>query len=287
MGTEKATTTTLSSEHAPSLCLYHVRARQRTSKVLGLDSPSCASTPPLRSRFTVPFLWEDAPGKPKLREAAASAPFFPSAAAASPLPTDVGRDTATTGGDREGGAVERHAPLKLPPRLQAAPRPEHSFPSPKTVLQGPYVGGGRGEKPPRPVRRSGSTVSCRMMPGAGGAAFSWRKATAASAGGKKDDHHDHDASCCSPAASSSASSSSSSSSSSSMSYFFDVHSRGSGHWQQADAREDPEDGDVGDDGAKGSVRITRFRRNKSLPNVSTTHLWASIRKGVKQISPWS
>lgn len=281
MGTEKATTTTVSSEKAPAL--YHIRARQRTSKVPGLDSPSCPSTPPLRSRITVPFLWEDAPGKPKLREATASALFFPSAAAADPLPADGGA-TARAGGDREGGAVARPAPLKLPPRLQAAPRPEYSFSSPKTVLQGPYVRAG-GEKPPRPLRRSGSTVSCRMKLGAGGGAFSWRKATAASAGGKKDGHHDHDASCCSPAASSSASSSSSSSSS--MSYFFDVHSRGSGHWQQADGREDPEDGDVGDDGAKGSVRITRFRRNRSLPNISTSHLWASIRKGVKQISPWS
>jgi hypothetical protein len=137
------------------------------------------------------------------------------------------------------------------------------------VLQGPYVRGG-GEKPPRPMRRTGSTVSCRMKLGAGGGAFSWRK----SAGGKKDGH-DHDASC-SPAASSVASSSSSSSSSS-MSYFFDVHSRGSGHWHQADGREDPEDGDVVDDGAKGgSVRITRFRRNTSLPNISTSHMWVSI-----------
>ncbi|XP_051204784.1 uncharacterized protein [Lolium perenne] len=285
MGTEKATTTTASSGKTPALCLYHVRARQRTSKVLGLDSPSCPSTQPLRSRITVPFLWEDAPGKPKLREAAASALLFPSAAAASPLPADGGA-TATAGCDREGVVVVRPAPLKLPPRLQAAPRGEQSFSSPKTVLQGPYVGGGRGDKPPRSVRRSGSTVSCRMMPGTGGAAFSWRKVTPASAGVKKDGHHDHDASCSSPAASSSTSSSASSSSSS-MSYFFDVHSRGSGHWQQADGREVSEDGDVGDDCAKGSVRITRFRRNKSLPNVSTSHLWASIRKGVKQISPWS
>ncbi|CAM0881379.1 unnamed protein product [Alopecurus aequalis] len=265
MGTEKATTT-VSSGKAPAL--NHVRARPRTSKVLGLDPPSCPSTPPLRSRITVPFLWEDAPGKPKLREAAANTLFFHSAAAASPLPDDGGA-TVRAGGDREYGAVARPAPLKLPPRLQAAARPEYSFSSPKTVLQGPYVRGG-GEKPPRPVRRSGSMTSCRLMLGAGGGAFSWRKATAPSACDKKDGH-DHDTSCCSPAASSSASPSSSSSSS--MSYFFNVHSRGSGHWQQADGRDDSKNGDVGDDDAKGSVRITRFRRNRSLPNISTSHLW--------------
>lgn len=279
MGTEEATTT-VSSGKTPALYLYHVRARQRTSKVLGLelDSPSCPFTPrPLRSRITVPFLWEDVPGKPKLRDGEASAAlFFPSAAATSPLPDD----SNGTAGDREGGAVARPAPLKLPPRLQAASRPEYSSSSsPKTVLQGPYVRGG-GEKPPRTVRRSGSMASCRMLSGTGGA-FSWRKASAASACAKKDGH-DHDASCCSPASSSSASSSSSS-----MSYFFDVNSRGSAHRRQADGRDDPEDGDIGGDGAKGSVRITRFRRNRSLPNISTSHLWASIRKGVKQISPWS
>ena len=172
-----------------------------------------------------------------------------------------------------GGAVARLAPLKLPPRLQAAPRAECSSSSPKTVLQGPYVGGGgRGERPPRPVRRSGSTVSCRRKLGAGGGAFSWSKARAASAGDKKDNGHDHDTSCCSPAPSSSASSSASSASSS-MSYFFDVHSRGSGHWQQGDGRDEQEDGDSG---AMGSVRITRFRRNRSLPSISTSHLWVSF-----------
>uniref|UniRef100_A0A453GU12 Uncharacterized protein n=1 Tax=Aegilops tauschii subsp. strangulata TaxID=200361 RepID=A0A453GU12_AEGTS len=56
-----------------------------------------------------------------------------------------------------------------------------------------------------------------------------------------------------------------------MSYFFDDHSR-----RQADGREDSEDGEVGDDGAKGSVRITRFRRNRSLPTMSRSHLWKWI-----------
>ena len=271
MGTERATTTV----KAP--VLYHVRARQRTtSKVLGLvDTPSCPSTPPLRSRVTVPFLWEDAPGKPKLREATpmANALFLPSAATASPLPADGGATTARAGGDIVGGTVARLAPLKLPPRLQAAPREERSLSSPSSVLRGPYVGGGgRGDKPPRPLRRIGSTVSCRRKLGAGGGAFSWSKARAASAGDKKDNGHDHDTSCCSPAPSSSASSSASSASSS-MSYFFDVHSRGSGHWQQGDGRDVQEDGDSS---AMGSVRITRFRRNRSLPNISTSHLWVSF-----------
>lgn len=274
----------MSTGKAPTL--YHIRARSLTSKVLDLDSsPACPSTPPFRSHshVSVPFLWEDAPGKPKLRAARPSALLFPSASPA-PVLAEAGATAARVAGDHEEGHGAHARPvllkLKLPPRLQAA---EHPLSSPKTVLQGPYLrGGGGGNKPPRPLRRIMSTASCR---GAGGGLFVWRKATAtstASAGCKEGGHCQlyavaPDASCCSPAASSA-----SSSSSSSMSYFFDDHSR-----RQADAREDSEDGEVGDDGAKGSVRITRFRRNRSLPTMSRSHLWANIRKGVKQISPWS
>lgn len=268
----------MSTGKAPTL--YHLRARSLTSKVFDVDSsPACPSPPPFRSHATVPFLWEDAPGKPKLGATRPSALLFPPAAAASPVVLADGGGTARVAADHEDGAHARPVllKLKLPPRLQAA---EHSLSSPKTVLQGPYLGGGN--KPPRPLRRTGSAASCRRV---GGGLFVWRKGTAtatASAGSKEGGHCQlyavaPDASCCSPAASSA-----SSSSSSSMSYFFDDHSR-----RQADGREDSEDGEVGDDGAKGSVRITRFRRNRSLPTMSRSHLWANIRKGVKQISPWS
>ncbi|XP_044973535.1 uncharacterized protein LOC123441081 [Hordeum vulgare subsp. vulgare] len=249
--------------------LYHVRTLARTSKVLDLDS-----SPAFRSRVSVPFLWEDAPGQPKLRAARPSALLLPSARPAPLLAT------AGVAGDGEDGHGAHARPvllkLKLPPRLQAA---DHPLSSPKTVLQGPSYFGGGGNKPPRPLRRTGSAASCRR---GGGGLFVWRKgaATATASAGSKEGGHCQlyavppDASCCSPAASSA-----SSSSSSSMSYFFDDHSH-----MQADGREDSEDGD---DGAKGTVRITRFRRNKSLPTMSTSHLWANIRKGVKQISPWS
>uniref|UniRef100_A0A0A9A4H3 Uncharacterized protein n=1 Tax=Arundo donax TaxID=35708 RepID=A0A0A9A4H3_ARUDO len=95
-------------------------------------------------------------------------------------------------------------------------------------------------------------------------------------GGHEHDAAASDASCSSPAPSSA------SSSSSSVSYFGDDHGHGAQR-RPADGRADCE----GDEGGKGSVRITRFRRNKSLPSMTTSHLWASIRKSVKQIAPWS
>ncbi|VAH69854.1 uncharacterized protein LOC125549443 [Triticum urartu] len=275
----------MSTGKAPTL--YHMRARSLTSKLLDLDSsPACPSPPPFRSHVTVPFLWEDAPGKPKLRAARPSALLLPSAATAtaSPVVLADGGPTARVAGGHEDGAPAHARPvllkLKLPPRLQAA---EHPLSSPKTVLQGPYFGGGN--KPPRPLRRIARTASCQMSLRGGGGLFVWRKgaATATASAGSKEGGHCQlyavapDGSCLSPAASSA-----SSSSSSSMSYFFDDNSR-----RQADGREDSEDGEVGDDGRKGSVRITRFRRNRSLPTMSRSHLWANIRKGVKQISPWS
>lgn len=252
--------------------LHLIRARSRTSKVLDLDSASSGPpTPPFRPPVTVPFLWEVAPGKPKLQETEARAPPSAAADTASQPLLAGGGGAATAGSDHDDGARARPVQLKLPPRLQAAATAEYSL-SPKTVLQGPY-GGGK-----KLMMRSGSTASCLRKPGLGGALFSWRKATAA-AGLKKEghDHHDPapwDASCCSPAASSASSSSS---------YFGDDH----GHRRQADGREVPEDGEEVEDGAKRSVRIRRFRRNSSLPSMTTSDLWASIRKSVKRITPWS
>lgn len=256
-GKTKAPPSSLPPAPAPALFLVRTRPRNTTatSKVMGVDcspSPRRPSTPPLRSRVTVPFLWEDAPGKPKLRRPAPQL-VFPSAAAASPALVR----------DHEGGAA---VPLKLPPRLQTAA--EYSVvSSPSTVLHGPYLGGKTKPPRPRPLRRSESAAS-RLL--------SWRKAAAASK--SKKGGHDHDApdaSCCSPPGSSA-----SSSSSSSMSYFFDDQSRRS-HWrQQADAREESEDGEEDGGAAQGSVRITRFRRNSSLPNITTSRLWVSFESPV-------
>nr|CDM86939.1 unnamed protein product [Triticum aestivum] len=273
----------MSTGKAPAL--YHVRARSLTSKLLDLDSsPACPSPPPFRSRShaSVPFLWEDAPGKPKLRAPRPTALLLPSASPA-PVLADGGATAARVAGGHEDGAPAHARPvllkLKLPPRLQAA---EHPLSSPKTVLQGPYFGGG-GNKPPRPLRRIARTASCQMNLRAGGGLFVWRKgaATATASAGSKEGGHCQlyavapDASCCSPAASSA-----SSSSSSSMSYFFDDHSR-----RQADGREDSEDGEAGADGGKGSVRITRFRRNRSLPTMSRSHLWKKDARNFTVTSP--
>uniref|UniRef100_A0A0E0C3G8 Uncharacterized protein n=1 Tax=Oryza meridionalis TaxID=40149 RepID=A0A0E0C3G8_9ORYZ len=287
MGTEATATTTVSGgsgRAAPAaLCLQAARgAWSRTSKVLDVDAASPTAAPSLGSSVGVPFLWEEAPGRPKVVVVAPEdfAPPLPAPDADDErTPVSHGGEAAPAGGgDRGDGDTARHvvAPLKLPPRLQAAAAAAaaaDSSLSPNTVLHGPYGG----NKPPRPLTRSGSTASHRRKPIAAGVSL-WKKATAAARGKR----HDHDAAaldapCRSPA------SSSSSSSSSSMSYFADDD-----HRRQTDGHGDPEPEADGEEcGAKSTVRITRFKRNKSLPSVNTSHLWASIRRSVKQITPWS
>jgi hypothetical protein len=137
-------------------------------------------------------------------------------------------------------------PLKLPPRLQV-PK-DHSL-SPKTVLQGPYGCTGGGSR--RPPRMALSRVaSLRRTPSTGGGFFSRRKT----------DSRDRDARA--PADASCTPSPSSSSSSASSVFFF---TNGSRHL--------PADPEEADDAKEGSVRITRFRRNRSLPSMTTSHLW--------------
>ncbi|KAG8045025.1 hypothetical protein GUJ93_ZPchr0008g13608 [Zizania palustris] len=282
-----ADTTVRSSKAPPALCLARACSRSRTSKVLDLAAASGAPpAPPLRSRVGVPFLWEEAPGKPKVvrppQDMADSAstppPPAPSATSMTVVSDGGAAGRGDGGGDRGDGArVCPVPPLKLPPRLQAAAAAaaaaEWSL-SPETVLHGPYGGG---KKLPRQLRRWESTASFRRKPGAG--VSLWRKATAAARGKNHGRDHDAaalDASCRSP-------SSSSSSSSSLMSFLGDDHVRGA-HRGQADDHEDTDDGE---EGTKNTVRITRFRRNSSLPSITTSHLWANIRRSVKQITPWS
>ncbi|KAL6615121.1 hypothetical protein ACP70R_037391 [Stipagrostis hirtigluma subsp. patula] len=275
----------------PALRLARARLRA-TTKVAGLDDDDAApATPPLRPPVTVPFLWEEEPGKPKPHgdsdtAAAAVEPMAP-AAAVSAVVHAGGSGATDDGVDRdEGDDAEARAvpPLKLPPRLQAQAMSAAEHPaSPRTVLHGPYgcAGGAR-----RALRRTGSVAAFRRTPSAGGGLFSWRKASAVTLGSSKGSHEldagalPLDASCCSPAASSA--SSLSLSSSSSLSCFGDERGHGHGAVNCRPAEDSEED-----DGAKGSVRITRFTRNKSLPSMTTPHVWASIRKSVKQITPWS
>lgn len=240
----------------PPPALYLVRARSRATRVADLHAAAWPGgppdTPPRRSPVTVPFLWEEAPGKPK-----------------APPP---GPDLPVDDGERDQGIRGvRAVPLKLPPRLQHAAAAaggaslQSSSSSPRNVLYGCAGGGGR----PHGRRiRSGAAAAFRRTPSAGVGLFSRTRSKPTSAAGP-------DAPWSSPAASSS--SASSSSSSSSMSAATCPAADGSDHYSEDE-----------DSNAAGSVRITRFRRNRSLPSMSTAHLWASIRWSVKQITtPWS
>ncbi|TVU34079.1 hypothetical protein EJB05_15905, partial [Eragrostis curvula] len=250
---------------APALppALYVVRSPSRAGRVVDLDDGAGTSTPSLRTPVTVPFLWEDAPGRPK--QHGDTVPGAPTSTAKVVVPADgdADRGDQDQDGDGDGDATARPLPLKLPPRLQVpSSAAEHSL-SPKTVLQGPY---GCTRRPPRTaLGRSGSVASFRRTPSAGAGFFSRRKAAAATWIDRKSgrDRHNADASCSSPSASSS-------SSSSSVSFFGDDRGHGT-HRLPADQEEEEE-------GAKASVRITRFTRNRSLPSMTTSHLWASIRQ---------
>lgn len=279
------------SRRQPSLplplppALRHVREPSRATMVADLDLDDDApATPPLRPPVAVPFLWEEAPGKPKPQSDPGNSvtPAAPADAASHVLADGdaPATDAASDGGDHDGGSAGAcPVPLKLPPRLQVTSTAEHPLLSPKTVLHGPYGCAGGARRPPRALKRSGSVATFGRTPSAGVGFFSWRKVSAASPGiGSKKGGHDHDACSCSTAASSPASSSSSSS----VSCFSDDHGHGAQR-RPADGREDSED----EEGAKGSVKITRFRRNRSLTNMTTSRLWVSICKSVKQITPWS
>ncbi|RLN23963.1 translation initiation factor IF-2-like [Panicum miliaceum] len=280
--------------------LFLVRARSRASRVADLGDTGAAAwpsgppdTPPRRSPVTVPFLWEEAPGKPKAppQQPSDGGTGAPAAPAGPVVPSDVGAATSTTttttttaatgAGDNDNGGGDakeaRPAPLKLPPRLQrvASAKQRDGSLSPRTVLHGPHYYGcaGGGRRPPR--RTASGFAAFRRMPSAGVGLFSRSKTTAPAAGTKRNKGggggHDHlsaaapDAPWCSPAASSA---STSSSSSLSASCFGDDP----GHRRPADGHEDGSSEE--DECAGGSVRITRFTRNRSLPTMTTSsHLW--------------
>ncbi|OEL24032.1 hypothetical protein BAE44_0014950 [Dichanthelium oligosanthes] len=294
MGTTEAPAT--AGKKTPP-ALFLVRARSRASRVADLGDAAAAAawpgppdTPPRRSPVTVPFLWEEAPGKPKAPPSGDTSP-------ASAVPEDVvgAANTTPAAGARDhddsggGGAKEvpRPMPLKLPPRLQQVPsaKQRDSSLSPKTVLHGPYYGcAGGGKRPPR--RTASGFAAFRRTPSFNVGLFSRSKATAAATGSNKNKggggHQRHlsaaapDIPWCSPAASS-ASSSSSSSLSTTTSCFGDDHGHGhAGHRRTGDVRED---GSSEEDECanKGSVRIRRLRRNRSLPSITTSHLWVCPR----------
>ncbi|CAO2170309.1 unnamed protein product [Urochloa humidicola] len=271
--------------------LFLVRARSRACRVADLDDGAAAAawssssgppdTPPRRSPVTVPFLWEEAPGKPKAGSPAPAAAVPPNAAAAAADAT-----TTPAGGD---AAPPAPAPLKLPPRLQhvASARQqsqrERSVSPKPAALHGPYFYyyscAGGGKRPPPPRRTASGFAAFRRAPSFGAGIFS-RSSKQNKGGGAV--AQPTDAPWCSPAASSA--SSTSSSSSLSASCFGDDNGHG-GHRRPVAGREDGSSEE--DECARATVRITRFRRNRSFPSMTTSHLWESIRKSVKQITPWS
>ncbi|CAO2190630.1 unnamed protein product [Urochloa humidicola] len=286
----------------PALLL--VRARSRASRVADLDDGATAAaawtssgppdTPLRRSPVTVPFLWEEAPGKPKAGSAAelsdtAAATTAAAAADVTTTPAAAAGDHGAAAGEEEVPPAPAPAPLKLPPRLQHVAsarqqRQRERSVSPKaTALHGPYfyyyscAGCGGGKRPPPPRTASGF-AAFRRAPSFGAAGL-FSRSTKSKGGGAA---APVDAPWCSPAASSA--SSTSSPSSLSASCFGDDQGHG-GHRRPVDGREDGSSEE--DECARATVRITRFRRNRSVPSMTTSHLWASIRKSVKQITPWS
>ncbi|CAL4949302.1 unnamed protein product [Urochloa decumbens] len=300
MGMEAPPAPTAGNKKQPPPALFLVRARSRASRVADLDdsaaaaawsSPGPPDTPPRRSPVTVPFLWEDAPGKPKgLREGPRVGAAVPSDAGAGVAATAAAATTpAAAAGDHAAEEAPLPAPLKLPPRLQRVAsarqqRQRDDSLSPKAALHGHYYyygcAGGGGKRPP--ARRTASGLAAfRRAPSFGASFFSRSgKSRVVGGGHLSGAAAPADAPWCSPAASS-ASSMSSSSSSLSASCFGDDHGQG-GHRRPVDGRED-----VSSEEDECAVRITRFRRNRSFPSMTKSHLWASIRKSVKQITPWS
>ncbi|KAI3471225.1 hypothetical protein Pfo_027888 [Paulownia fortunei] len=81
--------------------------------------PLYMQTPPLRPSVSIPFQWEEAPGKPRATAEA------PSSASAATLPSSKNKAARC---------------LDLPPRLLHDDAKITIIPSPTTVLDGPYVG---------------------------------------------------------------------------------------------------------------------------------------------------
>lgn len=100
------------NENIPKLSLFSLPSLQSS----GDSEPPGSMSPPLRSSASVPFLWEEAPGKPRRCSSCNTAGDLPA-------------DEITT------------KSLGLPPRLLAAVEMKFTnMPSPTTVLHGPDAG---------------------------------------------------------------------------------------------------------------------------------------------------
>ncbi|XP_043694368.1 uncharacterized protein At4g00950-like [Telopea speciosissima] len=243
---EEARLKTIRSTTPPKLSLFSRIPHQSYDP----SAPTGMLTPPLRPPASVPFLWEEAPGKP--------------------LPTS----TATS------FAVARC--LELPPRLQLTESSifnnkifssSNRTLSPTTVLDGPYVAHGRSSSfTSSSFRRGGSPDDSEgdgMLHGqrrdisssSRGYFGSWGRKTSYSSSKRNQVVGD-----CGFVISRSSSSSSS------------AVVLGVGI------------GEIGGGGTTNTkVKITRFKRNGSflsLPYSKSSQFWASICQGLKQVVPW-
>ncbi|KAH9780030.1 hypothetical protein KPL71_007921 [Citrus sinensis] len=113
-----------SSSTVPKLSLLSLPSNNKAA--ISMEPPGML-TPPIKVLASVPFQWEEAPGKPRPCRAAA-------------------------GDDGESKPKNVVRCLELPPRLlNEAKVASSGMPSPTTVLDGPYVGGGG-----RSFRKGGS-----------------------------------------------------------------------------------------------------------------------------------
>ncbi|XP_008806386.1 uncharacterized protein At4g00950 [Phoenix dactylifera] len=222
------------SSTPPKLSLYSLPSQR--------PEPAGMATPPLRVPVSVPFAWEEAPGKPRKERG-------PCDPRPSPRP-------------------RWHRGLDLPPRMVAGEMRSSTMSS-IPVLDGPYVLGratscysfSLGDENPVKSKESGVWFWRRGRERKVRRYRNWEMNFRGLRG------------FISPSLSSSSQSSAGS-------------SGGDGIGNEEEEEEEEEEAEAKHD---KKVRITRFRRTKSLASASshaTSHLWAGIYGSLKQFVPW-
>ncbi|XP_043716063.1 uncharacterized protein At4g00950-like [Telopea speciosissima] len=218
------------------LSLFSLPVPQQSS------DPSGMLTPPFRPPASVPFLWEEAPGKPLLTSNSSSSSSSSSAIARC---------------------------LELPPRLQLT-EASNNTPSPTTVLDGPYV------------RRSSSFTSPSVDRDPPPLQGSFRRGT-----GSPEDSDGVDGI---PQLGSLFHSKRRDVRSCSGRGYFGFSLRKAFFSSSSSSFNSKPNQDVGGEGNSISkVKISRIRSTGSFFSLSRTkssHVWASIYEGFKQVVPW-
>ncbi|XP_010924908.1 uncharacterized protein At4g00950 [Elaeis guineensis] len=222
------------SSTPPKLSLYSLPSQRRR--------PAGMATPPLRVPVSVPFSWEEAPGKPRKEPGL--------------------RDS------RPSPSHGWHRGLDLPPRMVVEEMRSNNLSSIAAVHDGPYSLG-------RAATCSSFSFGENPVKSKERGVWFWRRGR----GRKVRRDRNWEMSfrglkgfIISPSLSSSSQSSAGS-------------SVGDGVGNEEEEEEEEEEEAKHD----RKVRITRFRRTKSLASVSshaTSHLWAGIYGSLKQFVPW-